>query len=113
MSGLRLSVRKVDDVQVVDLAGSLDTQTFPLAEAQLSELIGGGARKILVNFSELDYISSAGLRILLVAAKQLHREAGEIQICELSDVVREVFDISGFAAIFKVSETEKEALSRF
>jgi anti-sigma B factor antagonist len=113
VSGLKISVRSVDEIKILDLVGSLDTQTFPLVEEELSDLIAGGARKILVNFGRLDYISSAGLRILLVAAKQLHRHGGEIQIFALNELVREVFDISGFATIFKVSGTEQDGLNSF
>jgi anti-sigma B factor antagonist len=66
-----------------------------------------------VNFEKLQYISSAGLRILLAAAKQLKAADGELRICDLNEVVKEVFDISGFSTIFKIFENETEALDSF
>ena len=66
-----------------------------------------------MNFEKLDYISSAGLRVLLAAAKQLKGIDGELRICSLNEVVREVFDISGFTTIFKVFGSESEALDGF
>ena len=110
---MQISVKAAGDVKVLEFEGKLDTQTSPEAQMQLTQLIDGGAKKILVNFEKLDYISSAGLRLLLVAAKQLNTADGELRICCLNEVVREVFDISGFTTIFKVLGSEPEALDRF
>ncbi len=66
-----------------------------------------------MNFEKLHYISSVGLRILLAAAKQLKTADGELRICDLNEVVKEVFDISGFTLIFKIFGTESEALKEF
>ncbi len=110
---MHISVKAVDEVKVLEFKGKLDTQTFPDAQDQLSELIEKGEMKILVNLAKLDYISSAGLRVLLVAAKQLKPDGGEIRICCLNDVVKEVFDISGFVTIFRVFGSEPEALDGF
>jgi anti-sigma B factor antagonist len=93
--------------------GALDTQTSPDALKQLKQLIEEGARKILVNFEALEYISSAGLHILLTAAKQLKSVDGELRVCGLNEVVKEVFEISGFVTILKVLGSEAEALEGF
>ena len=93
--------------------GRLDTQTSPDAQQQLIGLIEAGETKILVNLEKLDYISSAGLRVLLVAAKQLKTADGELRICGLNAVVKEVFDISGFDMILPVSLSESDALEGF
>ncbi len=110
---MQISVRTENEVKVLEFNGKLDTQGFPDAEEQLSELIEKGEMKILVNFEKLDYISSAGLRVLLIAAKQLIPGGGEIRICCLNDVVKEIFNISGFVTIFKVFGNESEALDGF
>ena len=98
---------------VVQLIGSLDTQTSPGAQEKLTQLIENGATKIVVDLEGLDYISSAGLRVLFVAAKQLQGVDGEIRVCNLNPVVKEVFDISGFEMILPVSGTRTEALDGF
>ncbi len=72
-----------------------------------------GARKVVVNFERLAYISSAGLYILLAAAKQLKVSGGELRVCSLNDLVREVFEMSGFDTIVSVSKNESEALEGF
>jgi anti-anti-sigma factor len=66
-----------------------------------------------VNLEKLDYISSAGLRVLLLVAKKLQANAGELRICSLNAIVKEVFDISGFDMILPVSASESEALEGF
>ena len=110
---MQITVKSANDVALVAIKGRLDTQTAPDAQAHLSQLMDGGDSKIVVDFAELDYISSAGLRILLVAAKQLKTADGELRICNLNDVVKEVFDISGFSTIFAVFGSETEALDGF
>ena len=110
---MQISVKAANEVKVLAFEGSLDTQTSPDALTQLTQLIDGGDKKIVVNFEKLQYISSAGLRILLAAAKQLKAAEGELRICDLNEVVKEVFDISGFSTIFKIFESETDALDSF
>ena len=110
---MQITVKAVGDVKVVEFEGKLDTHTASGAQTELTQLINGGEKKILLNFAKLDYISSAGLRILLVAAKQLKTAGGELRICCLNEIVREVFDISGFTTILKVIGSEPEALDGF
>ena len=110
---MQISVKTTDEVTVLEFEGKLDTQTSPDTQQQLTELIEKGEKKILVNFEKLDYISSAGLRVLLFAAKQLKPSGGELRICSLNEIVKEVFDISGFMTIFKVFGSESEALDGF
>jgi len=110
---MEISVTESGDVRILSFQGNLDTNTSPQAENEINGLIEAGAQKLLVNFEKLDYISSAGLRILLATAKKLKASQGDLKICSLNDTVQEVFDISGFATILSVSKTEEEALSAF
>lgn len=110
---MQISVNAANEVKVLTFEGRLDTQTSPDAQTQLTQLIEGGDKKILVNFKKLDYINSAGFRVLLVAAKQLRTADGELRICSLSEFVKELFDISGFTTIFKVFGSDSEALEGF
>ncbi len=110
---MQISVKAVGEVKVLEFEGKMDTQTSPGAQKKLSQLTEEGENEILLNFEKLDYISSAGLRILLVAAKQLKAAGGELRICCLNDVVREVFDISGFTTILNVFAGEADALDGF
>jgi anti-anti-sigma factor len=110
---MQISVKTTNEVKVLAFEGRLDTQTSPDAQQQLIQLIEAGSTKILVNLEKLDYISSAGLRVLLLVAKKLKANAGELRICSLNAVVKEVFDISGFDMILPVSASESEALEGF
>ncbi len=110
---MQISVKTTNEVKVLAFEGRLDTQTSPDAQQQLTRLIEEGETKILVNLEKLDYISSAGLRVLLVVAKQLRTTDGELRICSLNEVVKEVFDISGFDLILPISASESEALEGF
>ncbi len=110
---MQISVKTSNDVKVLAFEGRLDTQTSPDAQQQLTRLIEEGETKILVNLGKVDYISSAGLRVLLVVAKQLKTADGELRICGLNEVVKEVFDISGFDMILPISVSESEALEGF
>ena len=110
---MQISVKTTNKVKVLTFEGRLDTRTSPDAEQQMTQLIEQGENRFLVNFEKLDYISSAGLRVLLAAAKKLKGIDGELRICNLNEVVREVFDISGFTTIFQVFGSESEALDGF
>lgn len=110
---MEVMVRDAGEIKVVGLEGNLDSNTSGDAETQLTSLVEQGAMKVLISFEKLDYISSAGLRVLLAVAKQLKRGGGELRICNLSDSVQEVFDISGFSTILNVFSTESDALNGF
>ncbi len=102
-----------DDTTVVQIQGNLDTGTAPTAEEHLQGLIDDGKTKILMDFSTLDYISSAGLRVLLSTSKKLRSSGGEIRLHSLNETVAEIFDMSGFSTILSVFPGEAEALEGF
>ncbi|WP_281685365.1 STAS domain-containing protein [Thalassobaculum salexigens] len=82
--------------------GRLDSNTSPELEKALLERIGAGQTKITVDFGGIDYVSSAGLRVLLVAAKRTAAAKGQFSMHSMSPEIREVFEISGFLTILKV-----------
>ena len=110
---MEISISESGDVRILSFQGNLDTGTAPEAESQINGLIDAGAQKLLVNFEKLDYISSAGLRVLLATAKKLKPGGGSLKICTLNQTVQEVFDISGFSTILSVTASEEEALGEF
>jgi anti-anti-sigma factor len=106
---MQFSTRTSNDIHIVAITGSLDSTTAPEAQKSLSAVVAG-AKKVALDFSELDYISSAGLRVLLGAAKQLRASGGSLGMFGLNKSVREVFEISGFSSILPVYQSEGEAL---
>jgi anti-anti-sigma factor len=106
---MQISTRTSNDIHIVAITGSLDSTTSPEAQKSLDAVLAG-AKKVALDFSELDYISSAGLRILLGAAKQLRASGGKLGMFGLNQSVKEVFEISGFASILPIYPSEAEAL---
>jgi anti-anti-sigma factor len=105
-----ITSRTQNDVTIVALAGSLDSNTSPQAQQALEEILASGARKVVVDFTACGYVSSAGLRVLLGAAKRLSGTGSGLRLFGLNESVREVFDISGFSQILGVYRTEADAL---
>ena len=106
---MQISTRTSNDIHIVAITGSLDSTTSPEAQKSIDSVLAG-AKKVALDFSALDYISSAGLRVLLGAAKQLRASGGKLGMFGLNQSVREVFDISGFSSILPIYPSEAEAL---
>lgn len=106
-----VTTRTQDGVAIVILTGNLDTNTAPQAQQALDQIVDGGGHKIVVDFTSLDYISSAGLRVLLATAKRLGGVGGTLRMFGLNETVEEVFEISGFSTIFNVYDSEGSALA--
>ena len=84
----------------IALEGRLDTMTSPELEAELKETLPG-AESLVLDFSKLDYISSAGLRVLLSAHKVMSAKGG-MKVTHVNEIVREVFEVTGFADILNI-----------
>ena len=105
-----ITTRTQNDITIVAFAGSLDSATAPLAQQALDGILAAGVRTLVVDFTGLDYISSAGLRVLLGTAKRLGGAGGGLRLFGLNETVGEVFQISGFSTILAVFKTEAAAL---
>ena len=110
---MKIETTEVGSVAIVRCEGSLDTNTSVEAQEFVNGLIDEGATKLLIDLSKVDFVSSAGLRILLVAAKRLGGLSGSLRICGLNETVNEVFEISGFSSILDVFDSEEGALKAF
>jgi len=104
---------KRGDIVIVGLKGRLDASTSNRLEERLLALIDGGEKRFVIDFSQLDYISSSGLRVLLMAAKRLRDANGKIVLSSLKDHIKEVFDIAGFSSIFPIFHSQEEAINGF
>ena len=101
---------KAGDVVVLGLAGRLDSNTSKEFDDRLAEVVGN-SRATLLDLSALDYVSSAGLRVLLKAAKLAKAKQSRLALAALQPNVREVFEISGFATIFVIYDGRESALA--
>ncbi len=97
---MNIDSRKENDTLVLSLEGRLDTSTAPKLEACLKEVLGG-VKELTLNLKDLEYVSSAGLRVLLGAQKTMKKQ-GSMQITGVNETVKEIFDITGFSDIFTI-----------
>ncbi len=103
-------MRNVGDITVAVIVPRFDAYTANDIETALRDRISVGARKIIVDFSGTEYVASAGLRVLLSAAKSLKSLGGKIALFSMKPQVYEVFEVTGFTQIFKIFASQDEAL---
>jgi len=108
-----LQTRTEGNATVVAVSGRLDAVTAPEFEKNIREVIDNGNIYIVVDFEQLDYISSAGLRGLLLMAKLLNAKAGHACLANVTGNVKSVFDMCGFCSVFKMENSVAEALAAF
>ena len=110
---MKIETRTVYDVLVVDMSGRLDSTSSGDAGDRIVDIAKGAHKRVLLNLAKLEYVSSAGLRVILRGAKLLQVNRGELKICNASGLVRNVLETSGFNSLIKVYDTEQEAFSAF
>jgi len=108
-----LKEKKIGDILILYLHGRLDAISTPEAEKKVFDYINKGQYKLILDFSGVDYISSAGMRMLLSTTKRLKGLSGHLVLCSITTNVMDVFKISGFDHVLELAENEKEALSHF
>ncbi len=97
-------------VEIFSVKGSLDSNTSPEFETRIYAALESGQRKLILNLEDLEYISSAGIRVMLKTTKDLKRMDGNIVLCDLQDYVREVFDIAGFDGYLNIEKNLEAAM---
>ena len=90
--------------------GRLDSANARSFEQIVMEQISGGEQSLIVDFSRLTFISSSGMRVLLIAAKRLQATQGKLVLCEMKEHIEEVFRISGFDQIIPIKSSRGEAI---
>ena len=110
---MKITTRQADTVLVIEIAGQLDTQNSGEASERLSEIVKNGHKKVLLNLEELEFISSAGLRVILRTSRALEEQGGHLKVCGASGLVTEVFVVAGFNILLDLSENESAALEDF
>ncbi|TSA23812.1 MAG: anti-sigma factor antagonist [Bacteroidetes bacterium] len=110
---MEITEKKAGDCTVINITGRLDTTNYSVLEKKLMELIDAGEIRLLVNLSKMDYVSSSGLRILLMALKRISMVKGKFALCSLQDNIKEIFEISGFTNIFEIYDKEEAGLKNF
>ena len=107
---MKISKRQVDGITVVTLDGRLDSSTSGQVMDELCGFVNAGAIRMILNLRNLTYISSAGLRSILVAAKLTKSLSGQMRMCEANDLISQVLENSGFSNLIKVDSQEEESV---
>jgi len=100
-------------VIILKVQGKLDAATSPLFEERVLPMLEKGEKNFMIDFSSLDYISSAALRRLLVLAKGANRAGGKVVLVSLQSHIREIFDMAGFTQLFPMYASPEEAMRSF
>jgi len=100
-----------DDLLIVRVEGALDTNSSGQLESTLVQLLDRGARRIILELTEMDYVSSVGLRVFLASLKRLKANDGRLVLSGLNDEVQEIFDMAGFSPLFEIVASLEEARS--
>ena len=110
-SNIEVAEEREANALVLIPEGRIDSGNARAFESIVTERISGGEHQIIVDFSRLEFISSSGLRVLLIAAKTLKIHKGAIALCSMKDHIKEVFQISGFDRIIPIRESRAEAMT--
>jgi anti-anti-sigma factor len=109
---LEVRTEVTDAMAVCRVVGRLDASTGPHLESAVASALGGGNPRILFDMGEVTFVSSAGLRVILMTAKQAAAAKGGLAIFGLRSAVNEVFEISGLHKFIPIASDETEARSK-
>lgn len=107
---MKCTEEKQNDILILGLHGRMDSMTSRTVEEKLLGLIEQGERFLVIDCAQLAYISSAGLRVFLMAAKRVTQVKGKMVLTTLNDEVRQVFDLTGFSSILQICRSREDAL---
>ena len=98
-------------VTVLSVKGRIDSTTAPTLDERLSAILSAASARVLMDFSQLEYISSAGFRVLLLAAKRADASMSRFVLCGVSGKVRQLFDLGGFLDLFPIAPNREDGIA--
>ena len=101
---------KIANFTILKIKGRIDTIRSSGLEAEINQLFDSGENNLIFNCSGMDYISSSGLRVFLIAQKKAKAVNGKLYLCNMQPAIQEIFRISGFSNLFRIFTTQEEAL---
>lgn len=107
---MEINLERENGTLIAAVEGRVDSANAREFEQALTGSIGD-EHNVIIDFGGLTYISSSGLRVLLMVAKTLRQRSAHLALCSLADAIREVFEISGFDKIIPIHDTRAEALA--
>ena len=112
-NGLNMHIEEHQHVLCFRLDGRLDATSTPQLEAKINAQIDSGKKHVLLDFGRIDYLSSAGMRLLLSATRRLKSDGGQLNMCSINEDVMEIIKVAGFERILNIFPTEAAAMDSF
>lgn len=109
---VNITEKKKGDILILQLKGRLDAISSPLAEKKVFECINEGFNKLILDFAGIEYLSSAGMRMLLSTTKKLKTLSGKLVVCSIVPNVMDVLKMSGFDHVLELAKTEEDGLKK-
>jgi anti-sigma B factor antagonist len=116
---MEITHKRLNRVDLLKVAGRLDAMHAPELKSELDRLFDAGRYRIVLDLADLEYVASPGLRVLIEARKRARDwkitdlEGGDVRIANLPPRIKEVFDLTGFTALFEIFQDTTEAVGSF
>ena len=110
---MEVGFNKIENVTILSIKGRVDISNAPKLETACKKILELHEKDIIIDGTQLEFISSAGLRVLLKLAKEVKKDAGRLAVAHVNDLVRNIFEISGFVELFPIYDNVVKALSHF
>lgn len=110
---MSFTITKQDDVTIVAIEGQLIVSNRQDLKQRMLEELEGGARKLLLDFSQTGYIDSSGLGVLVSLSKKIREQGGELRLAGLNDDLRTLFELTKLDTLFQINESLDQALASF
>jgi anti-anti-sigma factor len=103
---------KEGEISIITINGRLDAATASIATKTIKNILEGDCLRMLFDLSKLDYLGSGGLRVILGAIKELRCKGGQIVLCSLPNLVREIFEVSGFNSVVPIADSLESGIEQ-
>jgi anti-sigma B factor antagonist len=103
----------IEELSILSIEGFLDAHTAPILEKEIDDLVENKNFKIIIDFSKLEYISSAGLGVFMSQIEHIRNNGGDLKLTEMQEKVFSVFDLLGFPMLFDVTQKKDDAINNF
>jgi stage II sporulation protein AA (anti-sigma F factor antagonist) len=105
------TIERAGDVSVLRPSGRFDSVTAASLEKEIADVVATGAPRVVLDLSELDWVTSAGVRVIVISAKRMKQRAGTFVLCNPQPMVRRVLELSGLYGLVSIAGSLDEAKS--
>jgi anti-sigma B factor antagonist len=107
---MEITQKEENGILFITIRGRLDADSSQEAEKVVQDALQGQTTRVLFDLASLEYLSSAGLRVILSTAKEMRRRDGKFVLCSLNEFVKELFDVSGFQSLIPIADSVESGI---